>query len=302
MHSASSTEGQFPTLPYGDMSSGYGLGMGGFGSTPSSASSELFAFRRDARDPREPLLPDVLNPQQLLGPGIPGPSGQARHTRSAGDSGWSAQHAPYASAARPSTMPMGELYGLAARGRNPPPSIPPPDAVLTLAPVTSELSPSGSRAGQPALAPFRSLDLGRHTAGPRSISPLDLPFRGLPPPMVRQEHPASRPSLYIPPPFTLQPQPQWDDPAFSPFNPRRRSPPPLPVPQLGLPAYPQDPGPSTSGAPSRSPRGSPVRARTSHRFDPVRAAGSRGGSPLSSTKRGAYDPDDPSTSREYYKY
>ncbi|KAL7278293.1 hypothetical protein ACG7TL_008269 [Trametes sanguinea] len=292
LHSGSSVEGFFPRAP-----GGVDMPYGG-ASASSSAAAERFA-----RSHRDPYLADDYArsstvPTQLAGPGIPGPSRRpsyASTTQSAEGGAWrsfgpAGMQGGFSSRPSTSGTETAEMYRSTPRPSRPPgeqghglPLTLPPVATnipRPHAPVTSPLS-----GPYPSLASISSLEAG---AGPssRRSSAYDDRTRVFPQPNV--DFSAPRTPLNIPPPFTLQPQPQWDDPAFSPFNPRRRSPPALP--QNVAPPF---SGPSTSpntpyhgeALPSlstvvpmghgpsslRSPR-SPSRAQ---RFDPIRSSAGR---------------------------
>ncbi|RPD55245.1 hypothetical protein L226DRAFT_526165 [Lentinus tigrinus ALCF2SS1-7] len=283
---AASPEGFFSRGPGGVGEMAYGGA-----SAPSSASSERFAHssHRDAYLAEE-YARSGMPPTQLAGPGIPGSSRRATFE----DQPWRTHPQPFSSS-RPSTsaasLEASELYRLTPRpGR--PAGEQGPELTLTLPPVmtnvprsrggpmSSPISPLSAGA-YPSLASLSALEAGTSAQRPRSF---DEPRRTLPPPNV--DFSAPRPVLNIPPPFTLQPQPQWDDPAFSPFS-RRRSPPALPhgvAPPFGSsPTSPFRPEPlpslssvipmSHTAPPMRSPE-SPI-PRTRSRFDPVRSTAGR---------------------------
>ncbi|RDX44497.1 hypothetical protein OH76DRAFT_1487080 [Lentinus brumalis] len=287
-------------LPGLSAESFYSRGPGGVGemayggaSATSSASSERFAHssHRDAYLAEE-YARSGMPPTQLAGPGIPGSSRRPAFD----DPAWRTRPPPFSSS-HPSTSAAAarevpELYRLTPRpGR--PAGEQGPELTLTLPPVmtnvprsrggpmASPISPLSAGA-YPSLASLSALEAGTSAQRPSSF---DESRRMLPQPNVDFSMP--RPALNIPPPFTLQPQPQWDDPAFSPFS-RRRSPPALPqgvVPPFGSsptatqPPFQHEPLPSISSVlpmsqtapPMRSPE-SPV-SRT--RFDPVRSTAGR---------------------------
>ncbi len=276
----------------------YARGAGGVGdirygavSVPSSASSERFAHAH-----RDPYLADdfvrsSLPPSQLAGPGIPGSSRRPAHD----DPLWTARSQAFSS--RPSTAATEtpEMFRLTPRpGR--PAGEQGPALTLTLPPVMTNLprsrgpasgptSPPSAGTPYPTLASISALEAGAAAAAHRP-SAMDDRRRALPSPNVDFSNPRS--TLNIPPPFTLQPQPQWDDPAFSPFS-RRRSPPALPhgvtSPFGGSPTAAQPPfrgeslprlstvvtmAPSTS-----SPARSPLSPAHRPRFDPIRSTSGR---------------------------
>ncbi|EMD36052.1 hypothetical protein CERSUDRAFT_124570 [Gelatoporia subvermispora B] len=176
-------------------------------------------------------------PTQLSGPGIPGSSGMLEGS----------YPPPMASAVSPVTMQRSRRsstsYSMVARDFAPLPSRPstsggpsdayslrvgvefpqpgpsrleppftlPPLRIDPLRPAATLPAPATS-SRHPSLLPRRSLgqvlpspaafDLSHRTP---ASEPVESPF-------------AHHPTLNIPPPFTLQPRPQWDDPAFSPFS------------------------------------------------------------------------------------
>ena len=286
-----------PTAPTGYAGSApeafYARGPGGMGdmgyggaSAPSSAGSERFAHR-------DPYLADDFSrsgmpPTQLAGPGIPGSSRRPTYD----DPAWRAP--PHGFSSRPSTAvtDAAEMFRLPPRpGR--PAGEQGPELTLSLPPVVTSVS----RAAGPVSSPTSPLSAGAYPTL-ASISALEASAsahrpslddrrRTLPPPNVDFSTP--RPTLNIPPPFTLQPQPQWDDPAFSPYT-RRRSPPEVPhgvappygsSPTSARPPFRGESLPSLStvipmaasgSSPVRSPL-SPAPPRT--RFDPVRSMSGR---------------------------
>ncbi|CDO76855.1 hypothetical protein BN946_scf185033.g52 [Trametes cinnabarina] len=275
LHSGSSLEGFLPRAP-----GGLDMPYGG-ASAPSRAADEQFA--RSHRDPylAEDYARSNTVPSHLAGPGIPGPS----------------RRPPYASGGQ--SMESGGWRGFGSAAGEQGPGLP-----LSLPPVSTNIPRPHALATSPiggpplSLVSIGSLEAG---AGPSSRRPstFDDRARALPQPNV--DFSAPRTPLNIPPPFTLQPQPQWDDPAFSPFNARRRSSPALPqsVPsQFGGPStsthtpYRGEPLPSISAVVSmghgpsslRSPR-SPPRAQ---RFDPIRSSAGRA-QPEHSARPGFHD-------------
>ncbi|KAI0367079.1 hypothetical protein BV20DRAFT_981532 [Pilatotrama ljubarskyi] len=291
--SASSAEGLFPRgtggieLPYGGASA------------PSSAASERFPHLRTHRDPylAEEYASSSMVPTQLAGPGIPGSSRRSSHA--AGSQGmesgaWRAQvpSGMPAFSSRPSTSgtETAEMYRMTPRPGRPageqgpglPLSLPP---VMTNVPRPSAPASSPIGGSYPSLASLSSLEAGPSS---RHLGAFDDRSRAFPQPDIDFSTP--RPPLNIPPPFTLQPQPQWDDPAFSPYNTRRRSPPELPHAvgrPFGAPSptthspFRGEPLPSISTVvpmpavrePTslRSPRSPTPRAR----FDPIRSSAGR---------------------------
>ncbi|TCD65010.1 hypothetical protein EIP91_003331 [Steccherinum ochraceum] len=171
---------------------------------------------------------------QLSGPGIPGPStepvliGPAPRGRSIGPrTRRGSVRLPSSRYADPYPRASTSGDSLDAHRLTPRParSLPPANVPLreedefpiTLPPLLLSRSPSpetsqamGSGAGwRPRV---RSPLGSSHGAGPsglhlQSFSDLESPFAH------------QSPGLNIPPPFTLQPPPLWDDPAFSPYNP-----------------------------------------------------------------------------------
>ncbi|PCH34906.1 homeobox-domain-containing protein [Wolfiporia cocos MD-104 SS10] len=170
----------------------------------------------------------------LSGPGIPGPGSEPRSQYSSPVEAQGTQpsqprlspltsyHPPHSSysyrSSRPATADQAlDMYYTASRSPRParplsddltgrqrdPPIILPP---LVLDPPRSRALPGSSHYGSPS-----------PTSVQHSPTVIDPRRRWQP-----SEHPESqfahRPPLNIPPPFTLQPRPQWDDPAFSPFS------------------------------------------------------------------------------------
>ncbi|EJF61898.1 hypothetical protein DICSQDRAFT_146704 [Dichomitus squalens LYAD-421 SS1] len=295
-HSGSSMEGFFPRGPGGASEMGYGS---------ASASSSVLPeqFSHSHRDPylAEDHARSAMPATQLAGPGIPGSSRRAQFD----DPAWTGRSQGFPP--RPSTaaVEIPESYRLTPRtGR--PPGEQGPELTLTLPPVATNVprvhGPASSpmtplSAGPyPTLASLSSLESNSSTHRPRSF---DDPRRTLPPANV--DFASFRPVLNIPPPFTLQPQPQWDDPAFSPYN-RRRSPPS----QLRGAAPPFGDSPTTMRSPfvpeplpsistaipmaysGPSPGRSPSTTFPRTRFDPIRSIA--GGAPPEHPARpGLYD-------------
>lgn len=279
----------------------FSRGPGGVGelayggaSAPSSATSERFAHssHRDAYLAEE-YARSGMPPTQLAGPGIPGSSRRSAFE----DQPWRTRPPPFSSsrasmsAAAASEAP--ELYRLTPRpGR--PAGEQGPELTLTLPPVmtnlprpragpmSSPISPLSAGAAYPSLASLSALEAGTSAQRPPAF---DEARRTLPPPNVDFSTP--RPVLNIPPPFTMQPQPQWDDPAFSPFS-RRRTPPALPhgvAPPFGSSPTAPQPLPSLSSVvpmahaavpmQQHSPESPLPLPRTRSRFDPVRSTAGR---------------------------
>ncbi|KAH9847757.1 hypothetical protein C2E23DRAFT_871620 [Lenzites betulinus] len=302
-HSGSSAEGFFARGPAGlDMSYGGA-------NAPSSAFPERYG-----RAHRDTYLADEyprssMVPSQLAGPGIPGSSRRLQFspgTPSAESGGWRTHPhgGMHTMSSRPPTSGTDttEMYRMTPRPGRPAgeqgPTIP-----LSLPPVMTNIprsrAPASSPIGgsYPSLASLSSLEAGPSSSSRRPAS-FDERARALPQPIV--DFSAPRQPLNIPPPFTLQPQPQWDDPAFSPYNTRRRSPPALPhdiappfggssptahspfrgepLPRISTVVRPRSP---TS---LRSPRSPTPRAR----FDPIRSSAGRA-PPEHPARPGFYD-------------
>ncbi|KAI0324048.1 hypothetical protein GY45DRAFT_1397196 [Cubamyces sp. BRFM 1775] len=288
LHSGSSAEGFFSRAPGGGVDMPYGGA-----SASSSAAAERFAHSH--RDPylAEDYARSNMPPTQLAGPGIPGSSRRPQYasgSQSTEGGAWRGYGPAVMQGgfSRPSTSgtETAEMCRSTPRpGR--PMGEQGPGLALSLPPVTTNVprphAPLSSPIGgsYPTLASLSSLE----ASSSRRHSAFDDRARAFP--QLNVDFPASRTPLNIPPPFTLQPQPQWDDPAFSPFNTRRRSPPALPhgiAPPFAGPSSSADtpfrgePLPSlssvvpmSSGSSLRSPR-SPAR---SHRFDPIRSSAGR---------------------------
>ena len=300
-------------------------------SAPSSAGSDRFTYGAH-HDPylAEEYARSGMPPTQLAGPGIPGSSRRLQFD----DPAWPSRRSQ-AFLARPSTAPtdIPEPYRLAPRPGHPA-GEQGPGLTLTLPPVltavprarapgSSPISPlsAGASGGHPMLASISSLEASAAAHAqhqhqhqhqrPRSFEDARRP--ALPPPNVDFSHP--RPVLNIPPPFTLQPQPQWDDPAFSPFTPRRSPPIPhgqgatapssaasSPTATRGGGPFRAEPLPRLATVVPMTPSGpSPIRSPLSPvlrtRFDPVRSTTGR--APLEHPARpGPHDSADeqPSTS------
>ncbi|KAI0824395.1 hypothetical protein BC628DRAFT_434198 [Trametes gibbosa] len=310
-HSGSSMEGFFARGPIG-----IDLPYGG-ASAPSSAFAERYGQAH-----RDTYLPDEyprsgMVPSQLAGPGIPGSSRRTQFSAgipSVGSGGWRthAHGGMHGSSSRPLTSgtDAADMYRMTPRpGR--PAGEQGPEVPLSLPPVMTNIprsrGPASSPIGSsyPSLASLSSLEAGPSSNARRPAS-FDDRARALPQPIIDLSAP--RQPLNIPPPFTLQPQPQWDDPAFSPYNTRRRSPPAQPhgvVLPLGAPPptahspFRGEPLPSIStvvpmGPQSptslRSPRSPTPRAR----FDPIRSSAGRA-RPEHPTRPGFHDHTDEPT-------
>lgn len=184
--------------------------------------------------------PRNVSSSQLSGPGIPGPSCALRTSY------------PLPRELRDMTMIRSE--GLAHTVNYPdvqPTSLRPPTAGESL-----EMYRPTPRPVRPSRAPFSEDVRARHSDIPVTLPPIALdpvdPRAGLPSTTTSNRYPPlapihslvpvpsapymtdrhgrqyasqqfespfrHQPSLNIPPPFTLQPRPQWDDPAFSPFS------------------------------------------------------------------------------------
>ncbi|OJT09167.1 hypothetical protein TRAPUB_14377 [Trametes pubescens] len=291
-HSGSSAEGFFARGP-----AGLEMPYGG-ATAPSSAVDERFAHAH-----RDPYLADdyprsSIGPSQLAGPGIPGSTRRPQYamgSQGGEGGGWRAHaHARMQGfSSRPSTSgtETAEMYRTTPRpGR--PAGEQGPGLPLSLPSVITNIprghGPASSPVGgsYPSLASLSALEAGP-SSGSRFPGALDDRARALQPIV---DFSAPRQPLNIPPPFTLQPQPQWDDPAFSPYNTRRRSPPALPhgvAPPFGAPSptahsspFRGEPLPSIltvvpmgprSPSSLRSPRSPTPRAR----FDPIRSSAGR---------------------------
>ncbi|KAI0631391.1 hypothetical protein C8Q77DRAFT_1218898 [Trametes polyzona] len=292
IHSGSSAEGFFARGPGVDMPYGGA-------NAPSSSVSERFAHAH-----RDPYLADEyprsnMVPTQLAGPGIPGSSRRPQYSsggQGAEGGAWRA-HAPSGMLgfpSRPSTSgtETAEMYRTTPRPGRPageqgpelPLSLPP---VMTNAPRIPAPLSSPIGGSYPSLASLSSLEAGP-SSGARHSASFDDRARAFPQPNI--DFSAPRQPLNIPPPFTLQPQPQWDDPAFSPYNTRRRSPPALPhsaAPPFGASSptsahspFRGEPLPSISTVLPRGPRSpsslrSPRSPTPRARFDPIRSSAGR---------------------------
>ncbi|KZT01110.1 uncharacterized protein LAESUDRAFT_764035 [Laetiporus sulphureus 93-53] len=193
----------------------------------------------------------------LSGPGIPGPSRlltQYSLPREAGDAARSHERSGsferYHHALRPAEPFSPSQAATSAEeawraARVPPPPPPPPSSSSRHARPFSEDLRMQQREYTFALPPL-VLGPERDSAHVPQASNRQgasfRPFQPVQPPPSAADHPHSRrwrtpepePSssssssarhaaLHIPPPFTLQPRPQWDDPAFSPFSRPRAS-------------------------------------------------------------------------------
>lgn len=165
---------------------------------------------------------------QLSGPGIPGPSSAVL------------SHSALPTEAR-GTLPFPEAQrGMPAYpGSSPVQLLPPPNPFGSDdASRTHPTSAGGShrfsdepRMAQRLTLPPIVVDPRQDVLGHSPTSRYPLSLHSLPPPSTavgsrrvsygqeQAESPFARlPPLNIPPPFTLEPRPQWDDPAFSPFS------------------------------------------------------------------------------------
>ncbi|CCL98024.1 uncharacterized protein FIBRA_00017 [Fibroporia radiculosa] len=185
--------------------------------------------------------PGSVSGSQLSGPGIPGPSSAIRAhptlPREARDSTASQERL----ASSMSFLPMGPTSlrpsrplaadeaaaeGYRAQAGHPPRSrllsddlgAQQPDFPITLAPILMEdnlrppnIGPHHAASPRFAASPTPDLSMGDPHRLPQASYLSEPTF-------------VQRPLLNIPPPFTLQPRPQWDDLAFSPFSRPRTSP------------------------------------------------------------------------------
>ncbi|KAH8105100.1 hypothetical protein BXZ70DRAFT_1004635 [Cristinia sonorae] len=161
---------------------------------------------------------------QLSGPGIPGPSNESvligpaprgrsagpRSRRGSGRSSTSRHPEPYPRASTSTDMLEGQRLAPRHSLSLPPANLPlqneQEDFSITLPPLLLSRSPSPSAAGS-------SSGIHRRVRSPFAPSS----FRSG---SFETETPFSQstPIPGVPPPFTLQPSPLWEDPAFSPFN------------------------------------------------------------------------------------
>ncbi|KAI0773087.1 hypothetical protein BD413DRAFT_492105 [Trametes elegans] len=311
--SGSSAEGFFARGP-----PGLDVPYGG-ASAPSSAASERFAHSHRDSYLADEYARSSMVPSQLAGPGIPGSSRRpqfASGSQSMDRGAWRAH--PHSGmpglSSRPSTSgtETAEMYRMTPRPGRPagergpelPLSLPP---VMTNVPRAHGPTSSPISGSYPSLASLSTLEAG---AGSSSRAPASFDDRSRAFPQPSVDFSAPRHPLNIPPPFTLQPQPQWDDPAFSPYNTRRRSPPELPqgvALPFGASSSPTAPGPSPfrgeslpslssvvpmargprSPSSLRSPRSPTPRAR----FDPIRSSAGRA-PPERRARPGFHEPAD----------
>ncbi|KAI1793672.1 hypothetical protein LXA43DRAFT_885252 [Ganoderma leucocontextum] len=280
IHSGSSVEGFFPRGPGGISEMQYSS------AGPSSRGPpERFApTHRDAYLGEE-YGRSGIPPTQLAGPGIPGSSRRGLLD----DPRWRRPSQGFPAPPSTSAIELLEMYRATPRPGRPPgeegPELTlslPPVATRTRGPGSSPISPL-SAGPYPTLASLSALEFSASAHRTRSS---DEARRNLPPADVDFSTP--RPPLNIPPPFTLQPQPLWDDPAFSPYN-RRRSSPEQPhgaPPSFGESPtalhspFGAEPLPSISTIVPMAPSGpSPVRSPLSPghrtRFDPIRSTAGR---------------------------
>lgn len=82
---------------------------------------------------------------------------------------------------------------------------------------TPPWGPATSKSVEGPCSTFTSLSVLQPSVSTSQSCHFDLPPLNI-------DFSTPRPPLNIPPPFTLQPQPLWDDPAFSPYSRHRRSP------------------------------------------------------------------------------
>ncbi|KAI0668160.1 hypothetical protein C8Q78DRAFT_1071487 [Trametes maxima] len=308
-HSGSSAEGFYSRGP-GSIE----LPFGAIGAPPSAASER---FAHASRDPylAEEYARSGVVPTQLAGPGIPGPSRRPQYAsggQSVEGGTWRGRvpSGMHGFSSRPSTSgtETAEMYRTTPRpGR--PAGEQGPELPLSLPSVMTNIprppAPGSSPIGgsYPSLASLSSLEAGVGTSSRRPRS-FDERTRSLPQPNI--DFSAPRTPLNIPPPFTLQPRPQWDDPAFSPFNTRRRSPtelppsaaPPFAGPSSSPTAYSPFRGeslPSLSSVVPMGPSSSSLRSPRSPtpraRFDPIRSSAGRASAPRPA-RPGFYDPTD----------
>ena len=242
-------------------------------SAPSAAGPDAFGFR-DTMDSEGLSRAQSFLPQ-LSGPGIPGsPPSVPRSPRSIRSAPYARHHPPPvagSSAFRPEGLPM----------HRPGHSFPAPYPLPSTRPYTADDSSRSLRTlARPSSPPVRhpvDFDLrlpplrlprgrsrthGSHDFDDDNESPVSRQFAAmrepapalaLPPiagPSTARPHTADSPfafdpSVRIPPPFTLQPRPQWDDASFSPFSRPRSQPhsptspfPPMPYEPLVVPPPP----------------------------------------------------------------
>ncbi|KAH9934250.1 uncharacterized protein B0H18DRAFT_548863 [Fomitopsis serialis] len=178
-----------------------------------------------------PQYPGSGNLSQLSGPGIPGPSSAM------------SPHPALPSESR-GALPFPEAQrGMAAfPGSSPVQLFPPPNPFGADDPSRAHFASAGGsrRFSDDPRMPHRVtlppivVDPRQDVLGPNPTNRYPLSLPPVAPPsstssavglrrasygLEQAESPfAHMPPLNIPPPFTLEPQPQWDDPAFSPFS------------------------------------------------------------------------------------
>ena len=248
-HAGPSSEGAQPRQPGAELAAHHG---GAPHSAPSSAGSDAYGFR-DTLDPEGIPRPSGF-PPQLSGPGIPGspPSATSLSPRSIRSAPYTRLPPPppvaASSALRSEFLPM-HRHSHSFPAPYPPPSLRPytaDDSARSLRTLTRPNSPPVRnpvdfdvrlpplRLSRPRSRTFGGSEpsTGTETAvGPPARSHAeDRPSQDLvlPPLAGPSRHPrmlaqtdspfAYEPPLRIPPPFTLQPRPQWDDASFSPFS------------------------------------------------------------------------------------
>jgi hypothetical protein len=249
---------------------------------------------------------------QLLGPGTPGATlSPSEEIRASGMPAFADTYAdvPPSRSGRPvSHSGMGSsqaswhhrFSGSLTAGPNFHVALPPlqvddhaaPSMSSGLRPALRPLSSSMSYGLPPLSAslPMSYVDYPRMASSPTSDTPFTYRLPDLPSPPVGLLHGTTH--LGLPPPFTLEPAPQWDPESFSPYSRRPSSSHHTPPGHHPLSEDSEAPRPATSYHPSfhRSPRESgyiPL-MRGSSRYDPVRSTGMVG----TSTFRRSYSPED----------
>ncbi|PIL34641.1 transcription factor [Ganoderma sinense ZZ0214-1] len=236
MHSGSSAsaDGFFPR------------GLGGMSEMPygTAGPSSRGPLERFAPAHRDAYFPEEYGrvgapSAQLAGPGIPGSSRRGLLDDPAWRRPAQGFPGPPSASASASAMEPPEMYRATARpGR--PPGEQGPALTLSLPPVlatridtrrggpgSSPVTPLSASAGAGPYPTLASLSALESSASAHRTRASDEMRRTFPPANVDFSGPRG-PPLNIPPPFTLQPRPLWDDPAFSPYNRGRRSSPPTP--------------------------------------------------------------------------
>lgn len=233
-----SSEGTQARHPAGELAGHHGAPH----SAPSSAGSDTYGFR-DTLDaeglPRPPGFPP-----QLSGPGIPGsPPAASLSPRSIRSAPYTRHQPPPvagSSALRPEFLPM-HRHSLSYPAPYPSASTRPytaDDTARSLRTLTRPTSPPVRdpvdfdvrlpplRLNRPRSRTFAGPEFSVEPARPYTDAPRDValpPLAGssrarAPPPPPSDSPFAYEPPLRLPPPFTLQPRPQWDDASFSPFS------------------------------------------------------------------------------------